>query len=234
MKYTLTLFFLLSLFISYATPKDSVGVVKRKEVYTLIDNCKDSIQWEEVRMENTVIQNKINSDIYTLIQSFKADSVHFESICSEKLLDESTSTVTYLENDLISILFKKHYVYPSIESSIYIRTLNYSLKTGSSITFPELFKPEKRSEIDSIIIAEMKIWYTEMDQTDFDEEDISWWNEQIKNAQFSIEDTRIVLYLRGNHCAYCTDEDPAVVFDYTEYKSYFNKKRVLKTLLKKQ
>ena len=62
-----------------------------------------------------------------------------------------------------------------------------------------------------------------MDQINFSEKNIFWWKEQIKNAQFSIEDTRIVLYLRGSHFAYCYDEDPAVVFDYTEYKSYFNK-----------
>ncbi len=222
------------IFITNAIPNDTIRIVKKKEVYTLIDQCKDSIQWEEVVLKDAIIQNKINFEVRSVIQSFKADSVHFESICSENLLDESTSTITYVENGLISILFQKHYVYPNIESSIYIRTLNYSLKTGNAITFNELFKPEKKSEIDSIIISEMKIWYAEMDQINFNEEDVSWWKEQIKNAQFSIEDTRIVLYLIGSHCAYCSDEDPSVIFYYNDYKNYLNKKGVLKALLKKQ
>ncbi|WP_018341688.1 hypothetical protein [Cytophaga aurantiaca] len=217
----------------HVCPKDSIGIVKKKEVYPLMDNCKDSIQWEEVRMKNTTIQNKINSDIYALIQRLKIDSANFEAVCIKEISYEANSTITYSQNNIVSIFFKSLLIYPNFNSSTSLKTLNYSVKTGEAISFQELFKPEKRSAIDSIIIAEMKIWYKEMDQIDFDEEDISWWKEQIKNAQFSIEDTRIILYLRGNHCAYCSDEDPSVAFDYTEYKNYFNKKGVFKALLKK-
>jgi len=78
----------------------------------------------------------------------------------------------------------------------------------------------------------VKIWYKEFEMN-FDNYELTNTKEQIKNAQFSIEDARVILYLRGTHCGYCTDEDPSVAFDFNEYKKYFNKKGVLKTLLKK-
>jgi hypothetical protein len=68
----------------------------------------------------------------------------------------------------------------------------------------------------------------------FENAEHEYTQEQFKNAQFSIEDTRIILYMKGKHCGYCTDEDPAVIFDFNEYKNYFNTKSILKDWLKNQ
>lgn len=80
MKFSLTLLFIFQLFILFATPKDTIGIIKKQEVYSLDGRCNDSILWEEVRMKNVTLQNNINADIIALIQSFKVNPDDYEGV----------------------------------------------------------------------------------------------------------------------------------------------------------
>ena len=43
---------------------DTIVIVKKKEIYTLTENCKDSISWEE-----TILKKKIQGEINQAIIS---------------------------------------------------------------------------------------------------------------------------------------------------------------------
>lgn len=80
----------------------------------------------------------------------------------------------FVQNNLVSVLLNQQFIYSNYRSSTYIQTLNYSVKTGKAIAFQELFNTNNQSEIDSIIISELKIWHAEFEM-DYTDDNVANW-----------------------------------------------------------
>jgi hypothetical protein len=230
MKILLTL--ILSFFLFDVSAEDSIVVFKKKEIYFLTTNCKDSITWEEIILKDKDIQRKINESLYSIIEGFKLKESFVEGKCNNDILYQAQSRIVYSKDNIVSILSKGHFIWPNEGYDIKIKALNYNLSTGKLISFHELFNSDKVSSVDSLIIEFMKEWHTGY-EISFDDNDLQNWRTQLQTANFNINENEIILYLRGIHCGYCTDDDPEFRLSFNEYKSYFDKKGILGVYLNK-
>lgn len=233
MRLLLILISYLLVMTSHADVGDTLKIVKKKEVYFLGENCKDSIIWEEVEMVNMIVGSKINKQIYSTINTFKLDEAYHEAKCEGEMRFEAISQITGTTNNIISVIFKEQYVYPNVGYSMHIETANFHMGEGGRIvSFNELFLPDKKKDIDSLIISQIKEWYGDYDAR-YDQDDEKYWLDQlIKGPDFLIESDQVVVYMKIIHCGYCIDEDPVISLPFTEYRSFFNKDGVLKEILK--
>ena len=228
MKKIITILLIINSINLYAT--DSIIIVKQKIIFELSKNCTDSISWEEIIIKNKNKQTTINNSISSTIESLKLTEPYFEEKCNGTIVYKVSSRIEYHDNNLLSVIFKGHKIWPNKGWSFNIKTLNYNIKTGNLISFHNLFKPEKKPIVDSLIICLMKDWQIEFG-IDFQNTDMLEWKVQLINPAFIITSDGITIYLTTIHSGYSTDEDPEFMLSYDEYKEYLNDKYFLKKIL---
>lgn len=214
-----------------AFASDSIVIVQMKEIYSLSETCNDSIIWEEISYKNKEVENIINTTIASTIQSLKHTKLEPDEICNYELIYKASANVVYFNENILSVYFMSHCVWPNFRSETQVRTCNFDIKTGKTITFHELLYPEKIPVIDSLLLNMTIDWYKEYEM-DIDSENIIYVKNELKKVNYIITSDAIIIYLHGIHCGYCTDEDPEFRLSYEEYGQYFNKNGVLKGLVK--
>ena len=213
MKKILAILLIINSINLYAT--DSIIIVKQKMIFELTKNCTDTISWEEILIKNKNKQTTINNSISSTIESLKLTEPYIEEKCNGAIVYKVSSRIEYHENNLLSVIFKDHKMWPNKGSVFNIKTLNYNIKTGDLISFHNLFKPEKKTIVDSLIICLMKDWHMEFGM-DFQNADILEWKKQLINPAFIITSDGIAIYLTTMHSGYSTDEDPEFMLSYNE------------------
>jgi hypothetical protein len=194
---------------SYAQTIDSALLEHKQIVYSISNNCYDSLEWFELKLINKAVENRINKVIREKMLSYKLDTNTFDipdlqRICDDRELPKNEKL--YLEYNVgFGVTYSRNQIFScGINLSEYwgggsrpyhkCSYFNFDLTNGEQFEFHDLILNDSVAVLDSLIILKLK---KEESLRQVDESYYNIFRNQLKEVRFWIDGLGITLRFEG-------------------------------------
>lgn len=189
---------------SYGQTLDSTLLEHKKFVYSISDNCFDSLEWFELKLPNKTVEEKINVVIKEAMLSKQLDTAALQEICDDADLPDNEKLhkyfdvafgIFYTQNQIFSCIIRTDEYFGGgshpHQDFIYF---NFDLTNGKQFNFHDLMLNDSVTTIDSLIIQKLK---QEESLRHVDEGYFDAFRNQLQEVRFWIDGLGITLRFEG-------------------------------------
>lgn len=218
MKSLLTLMFIVLSVSIFGQTADEIHLVKKQKKYYLTKTCYDILSWEEIRLADKKVEEKINSILKGIVESYKLDSAETDLVadrCKGRMEYDVECKSVYSKNGLISYTFSAYiYFEGAAHGHREWETKNIDAKTGDVLNFWEIVDNQQRERIEAFLYQRLKIRLQTTD--DFL---LERWKSQTNDLNFEISDKGITInYIGDNYATSVID----IFVSYEELRPFIN------------
>jgi hypothetical protein len=205
---------------AWGQPKRGLPVRQKKEKYYLTKSCSYILVWDEVRLHDKALDEKINGAIRKAVLAYKLAPDAAPSRCDGTMEYSTEFKALYAKNGLISYYLSAFtYFKETPHGYREFSTLNFDAATGRRIGFHDLIDSGRIDAVDTLImrrLAERLKSFTS---------DLEQWRQQLPDLAFTINDKGIDVLFRSDMYVLSIVEIP---FSYEELGPYVNKSGLLR------